>query len=486
MANKELLSKFAELQPLPGSQIAFVTCPLFEVLYEGTRGPGKTFSLFFDFAQHIGKGFGPAWKGILFRRNYPDLEDIIAKGHKFFPLIFPGATYKGGEKGKWTFPDGEELLFRYMDVPQTYWKYHGHEYPWVGWDELTTWPSDECYEIMKSCCRSPFPGIPKKYRATANPYGPGHNWVKSYWRISEINPGRVIVRRWRDPITGKNLDHKRTHIHGNIFENKFLLQNDPQYLNNLKAEKNPARKRAWLHGDWSIVAGGAIDDLWDEDVHLIHPFSIPHTWYVDRSFDWGSSKPFSIGWWAESDGSTVRVLNKKRNKYEMRSYPPGTLFRIAEWYGWNGRANQGCLMSPTNIAKRLKEAEENLPYVVHPGPADTQIFTSNDDRTRTIAHEMSLLGIAWREANKAPGTRKQGLELFRSRLEASLVYPMEEPGIFIFDTCYHFRRTMPVLPRDPKDMDDVDTEAEDHIWDETRYRILHKRIKGGMVKTSGV
>ena len=49
------------------------------------------------------------------------------------------------------------------------------------------------------------------------------------------------------------------------------------------------------------------------------------------------------------------------------------------------------------------------------------------------------------------------------------IYPRENPGLFVFDTCTAFIETLPVLPRDEKDMDDVDTDAEDHVADEVRY-----------------
>ena len=69
------------------------------------------------------------------------------------------------------------------------------------------------------------------------------------------------------------------------------------------------RERAWLFGDWDITAGGMFDDLWDASVHVVQPFEIPGTWYLDRSFDWGSSKPYSVGWWAESDGSDIKLAD---------------------------------------------------------------------------------------------------------------------------------------------------------------------------------
>ncbi|MBN1125268.1 MAG: terminase family protein [Sedimentisphaerales bacterium] len=271
-------------QPQPGSQEVFLSCPVFECLYEGTRGPGKTDALLMDFAQFTGQGFGPAWRGVLFREEYPNLEDVIVKSKKWFPAIFPGAIYNESQH-RWVFPEGETLLFRHAKRESDYWKYHGHEYPWIGWEELTNWPNDRLYLSMMSVCRSSHPGMPRHYRATCNPYGPGHNWVKA--RFIDPAPRGVVVQ--------DKEGRERVCIHGSIWENQILLTNDPDYLKNLQAQGG-ARRAAWLEGDWDIVAGGMFDDVWDRDVHVIEPFDIPATWRIDRSFDWGSSKPYSVGW----------------------------------------------------------------------------------------------------------------------------------------------------------------------------------------------
>ena len=115
--------------PNPGSQIRFLMCPFDEVLLEGNRGGGKTDVLLMDFIQHVNKGYGEAWRGILFRESYPQLADIIAKSKKWIPRMFPGSIFNKSEK-TWTFPWGEQLLLRFMETPDDYNNYHGHEYPW--------------------------------------------------------------------------------------------------------------------------------------------------------------------------------------------------------------------------------------------------------------------------------------------------------------------------------------------------------------------
>ena len=433
-----------------GSQSLFLTCPIFECLYEGTRGPGKTDALLMDFAQHCGRGFGANWRGVLFRQTYPQLADVVAKSKRWYYQLFPGIKFNGSDY-IWTWPTGEQLLLRHMRVPDDYWNYHGHEYPWIGFEEITNWPTPECYESMQSCSRSSYPGMPRKYRATCNPYGVGHNWVKAKF-IDPAPPGVVI----REP--GKP---ERVRIHGSVYENKKLLAADPEYIQKLESITDENKRKAWLEGSWDIVAGGMFDDVWREKEHVIEPFKIPAGWRIDRSFDWGSSRPFSVGWWAESDGTTAT---------NGRTYPRGTLFRIAEWYGWNGKPNEGSRMLAAEIARSILQREKEMGFAgrVRSGPADSAIFDTQNGVC--IADDMARIGVRWERADKGPGSRKNGWEYLRKIMKASLVFPMEYPGFFVFDTCRHFTRTVPVLPRSEKDPDDIDTEAEDHIVDETRYR----------------
>lgn len=435
-------------QPQPGSQEIFLSCPIFECLYEGTRGPGKTDALLMDFAQFVNVGFGPAWRGILFQVSYPALEEVIVKSNKWFPKIFPGCVYKGSSH-RWVFPSGEQLLFRYADKIDDYWNYHGHEYPWIGWEELCRWSNLDLYLKMMSVCRSSEPGLPRHYRATCNPLGPGHNAVKM--RLIDPAP-RGIIMEEEVVIEGKKEVRERVSIHGSYKENKYLLDYDPDYLKNIAMQPEHIRK-AWLEGDWDIVAGGMFDDVWDPKVHVVQPFEIPKSWRIDRSFDWGSAKPYSVGFWAESDGTDI-VLPDGTAKATQR----GDLFRIAEIYGWTGKPNEGTRELATGVARRILKYQKELCRVFNPGPADSSIFTI--DNGNSIAGDMEKIGVRWNRANMKSGSRINGWELLRQRFENSI--KREGPGIYIFDTCRQFIRTVPVLPRDKRQSDDVDTDAEDH------------------------
>jgi len=481
--------------PQAGSQDEFMACPLFEVLYHGTRGPGKTDALLMDFAQHVGKGHGAAWRGILFRETYPQLADVVAKSERWFRQVFPGAKFNR-QRMAWEFKTGEVLFFRHMRSPDDYWNYHGHEYPWIGWEELTNWANDLCYRSMFSCCRSSSPNVPRKIRATTNPYGVGHNWVKARWRLHGERWKTLVILDSVDPETGEK-DPPRAAIHGHLRENRILLSADPNYERTvMAAATSKAQAAAWKDGRWDVVAGGMFDDVWSMSANVLPRFFVPSSWTVRRAFDWGSARPFSVGWWAVSDGSDLRLPDGS-----VRSTVRSDLIRVAEWYGWTGRPNEGTRSLASEITKGIVRRElawgwrkPNEPGCrVQPGPADSSIFTIENGRS--IAHDMAapvliegvqFPGITWIPSDKRPGSRVAGWlemrQMIRDARPERKGIPRERPGLFVCsDVCDQFLRTVLGLPRDTLNPDDVDTEAEDHVADETRYMVRSL----GVVATSG-
>ena len=465
--------------PQSASQMAFLECPHFECLMEGSRGSGKTDALLMSFASHCGLGYGAEWRGILFRQTYKQLADVVAKTKKWFHQIFPDPVATFNEsKMAWTWRTGESLQLSYMEREDDYWNYHGASFPWVGWEELTTWPDDKCYKVMMSCCRSILKNMPRMYRSTSNPYGPGHNWVKARFELKRLPPGEFLGPDIQEP--GLPL---RTSVCGRTTENQVLLRADPEYISRIReAARNPAEEKAWIEGDWDVVAGGMFDDLWRPEAHVIPDIDvkmIPAQWRLNRSYDHGQSRPFSVGWWAESNGEPIEVGGK------LYGGVRGDLFRLSEWYGWNRRPNEGLRMLSSEIADEILRRERELapPGTFKPGPADSSIF-DDFEPGKSVAGEMLRRGVRWTPSDKRPGSRKQGWDQIRSLLKGALPTgkgPREKPGMFICRRCDQFLRTFPVLPRSEKDPDDVDTDAEDHVADEVRYRLREKvRVVGSV------
>jgi hypothetical protein len=476
--------QFAEIawRPQAGSQTFFLNCPVFEVLYEGTRGGGKTDCLLMDFAKECGRGYGAAWRGILFRKTYKQLADVIAKSKKWFPRIFGKSVSFNNTDCTWNWKTGEMLLLRHFARDDDYENYHGHEYTWLGLEELTNWATPIVLTKMMSTVRSSHTGMPMRVRSTTNPYGPGHGWVKRRYDLHKAIRDRRIQRNLRDDDGNPMPD--RMSIHSDIRENKILLAADPLYLDKLRAScRSEAERKAWLEGSWDIVAGGMFDDLWQTPVHNLLPFDVPHTWKIKPSFDWGSSKPFSIGYWAISDGSDFKTRTG-----QFRSTVRGDVFRFREWYGCHPtEINVGLKLTASTIAKGMVERhlKWQIDKKISRGVADAAIFSEENGHSVAMDMEkkvrlddgMEYNGIIWKPSDKAPGSRKLGWLAVRQYLENAVPpksgNPREKPGLFVVGPyCENWLRTVLSLPRDPDDMDDADTDAEDHAADDTRYFIF--------------
>lgn len=483
-----------------------------ETLNHGTRGPGKTITQAQCFRKYVGLGYGEYWKGIIIDRKFEDLSGIIAETKKWFPKYKDGCVFKDSSNlYKWVWPTGEELLFRHLMKPEDYLTYHGKEFPFIGWNELTKWPTSELYDLMESVNRSsfvperdtpkfksgnyktpnglPLPPIPLKIVSTTNPKGPGHNWVKA--RFIDPAPNGVIVENEIEifnPQTQKDEIFKKSQvaIFGSYRENIYL---PPSYIAKLNSIADDVTRRAWLLGDWDIIAGGAFDDLWRTDIHILPRFKIPKSWHVDRAFDWGSTQPFYIGWFAESNGESA-IIEVAGEKFEFCP-PPGTLVLLYEWYGSEKiGTNKGIKMSATDISAGISDRQKLLKSGgwingnVWAGPADNSIGDIKESDQPSIKEKMSACGVEWERSDKSAGSRVIGLQLFRDRLQASL--RNEGPGIYFMSNCTVATTTIPVLPRDEKNQDDIDTTAEDHPYDVVRYRILNSKFSAKKINVSKV
>lgn len=496
------------------SQALALSAPAHHILYHGARGPGKTDTQLMRYRRNVGRGYGAFWRGIIFDREYKNLDDLVTKSKRWFYDFNDGGRFlESGKDYKWKWPTGEELLFRVATRQEDYWSYHGHEYAFIGWNELTKYPDGRIYEKMMSINRSsfqperdtprigvghnggpaldedelaalpydtpdgkPLPPIPLEVFSTCNPHGPGHSWVKRKF-IDPVPDCTILSTTVTifNPKTEKEepVTKKQVAIHGHWSENPYL---DPQYIHTLHTLTDENESKAWKDGNWDINAGGAIADLWRKAKHVVPRFPIPDNWEITRSFDWGSAHPFSVGWWAVSNGETVEWTDPHGLKREI-TLPAGTLVRLWEWYGAkNTETNEGLKLGSVKIAKGILEREKLLlaggwiKTVPVPGPADNQIRNVTDDETETIEKKMADEGVRWRSSDKSKGSRKVGLQLVRDRLDATLL--VEGGGLVVMECCRAFIAIVPDLPRDEKDPDDVDTNSIDHIYDETRYMVL--------------
>lgn len=437
-------------------QMQMMERPEFEALYGGAAGGGKSDYLVAEALRQVEI---PHYRGIIFRREYPQLVDLIDRTKELYKAAYPKARYNKTEH-VWTFPSRAKIYFAAMQYEKDRLRYQGRHFDFIGFDELTHFTEDQ-YTYMYSRARPSGPGTTVYVRATANPGGIGHGWVKSRF-ITVAPPGTpVLVNVTVKQPNGKSLDMVRSRIFipSSVFDNKILLRNDPMYLANL-AMMPEAEKNALLYGDWDSFSGQVFTE-WRNDpaeydtrqwTHVINPFKIPAGWTIARGYDFGYSKPFSVGWYA----------------IDYR----GCMYRIRELYGCKeGSPNVGIEIDPSEQARQIREIEEtdeNLKGRKILGIADPSIFERS--KGKSIADIMGEYGVYW-----SPGDNHR----IAGKMQYHYRMAFDEYGIpmfYVFNTCKHFMRTIPNLVYDEKHVEDIDTTQEDHIYDECRYVMMQNLL----------
>jgi len=425
-------------EPQAGPQSSAITAKFIdELFFGGARGGGKSDYLLGDYLEGI--NLGAAWRGILFRKTYNELEELQIRARELFPDY--GGAFKAQPSAEfpfsncWYFPSGSTLKMRYLEHERDADGYQGHQYTWIGFDELTNHATPYGYNKLKGCLRNSA-GIQGRIRSGGNPGGKGHIWVKA--RFIDVAPPYM-------PYTDKDTGLTRVFIPSKITDNKYLKDNK-QYISLLKSSGSVELVKAWLDGDWDVIAG-AFFDCWQRDKHVIRPFTIPDAWSRFRSFDWGSARPFSVGWWAIANGET--------------DHPRGAIIRYREWYGAS-EPNIGLKLSADEVAVGIVKRDngERFAYSV----ADPSCWKV--DGGPSIAERMLKHGVLWRRADNQ---RINGWDQMRQRFVGD-----DSPMIYCFSTCVDSIRTIPLMQHDELHPEDIDTEMEDHAADDWRYACMSR------------
>lgn len=433
-----------------------------ELFFGGAVGGGKSDFLLGDFGQDVPR-YGPNWQGIVFRKSYPQLEELINRAAQLYPPWFcmkwKDMWMVGTKTIHW--PNGATLKFRHLEDEDAWTEYQGHAYGWIGFDELPQWHSPKAYLELKTRLRNGAIPIPnKRIRGTGNPGGVGHGWIKKYFGIDRHPHGSVLLA----PETEGGM--RRMFIRSRVQDNKILLANDPQYINRLKDLGSEVLVRQYLEGDWAVVAGAFFGEF-SVNRHVIPPFKIPKDWTKFRSFDWGAAAPFSVGWYAVAGDDTVvnGVL-----------IPRGALVKYREWYGAReqNKVMVGIKMPIEEIASGILAREEE-DEVISMSVADPKLMS--EDGGPSLAERASKVyrikengQKVYCTFQKADNERKTGWDMVRMRLKGEV--DTADPMLFFFTTCEDTIRTLPGLQHDKNKPEDVDTKGEDHCGDELRYSCM--------------
>lgn len=434
-------------KPNPGPQTDFLSSMEDQVFYGGARGGGKSYALLVDPLYHCDK---KAHRGLILRRSMPELRDLIAKSHTLYKAAFPGAKWREQEK-EWRFPSGARIEFGYAENMIDVLRYQGQSYTWIGVDELPQFPTSDVWTFLSSSLRSVDPAIKPVMRATGNPGNIGSGWVKELF--IDPAPSNTKFEVKVEAVTPKGKIETvitRKYIPATVFDNPYLTY-DNSYVAMLASLPEMLR-RQMLEGDWTAFDGAAFGEF-RTDTHVYDPAltTIPSNWQRFRAADWGFTQPACCLWFAVDYDNNLWVYRELHVK------------------GKNAE----------EFARLVNEAEagESIRY----GVLDSSTWARRGDTGPSIAETMIRAGCRWRPADRSPGSRKAGKMELHRRL-ALKEYPIgngefeKRPTLFISKNCVNLIKTLPLLPIDKNDPEDIDTDANDHAYDALRYGIMSRPI----------
>ena len=427
--------------PQHGPQKALIDCPVYEVFFGGARGGGKTDAVLGKYAIKQAL-YGDGFNAVFFRKELPMLDDAIARSLEIYTPL--GGKFLD-QKKTWVFPGGGRLRFRPLERIQDADKYQGQNLSDVCIEEAGIYASDAPIRRLHAVLRSA-KGTPTQMILTGNPGGAGQSWIRQ--RYIDPAPGGFKLL---DDVLPNGDVKTRVFIPSSIKDNRILLANDPGYISSLYLTGSEQLVKAWLEGDWDAIEG-AYFECWSKNM-VIKPMEIPEHWSRFISFDWGSARPFSVGWWAVASEPV---------KCSTGIIPKGALVRYREWYGANG-PNVGLKLTAEQVATGIVERSGKEEY--RRNVADPAIFIR--DGGPSIGERMRKKGVSfWPADNK----RIPGWDQTRNRMLGE----DDRPMVYCFDTCTDSIRTIPVLQHSLTKPEDLDTEAEDHAADEWRYGLMSR------------
>lgn len=435
--------------PQAGPQHALFDCPLPLVFFGGARGGGKTDGMLGKWAAKDAQ-YGDAFNAIMFRRTTVSSEDAVERSRQIYEPL--GGKYNASTL-TWRMPRGGRVSFRYLDKVSDADEWQGRNVTDIWVEEAGQYAVPDAIDKLFGVMRSAS-GVPVQMVLTANPGGPGQNWIRDRFGLHPF-PRRPVVKG----VEINEQQFKAAVIPSRITDNRALLDADPAYLERLKLVGSPELVRAWLEGDWSAIEGAFFAE-WSEKSHVVSRFEVPEDWLRFRSMDWGFAAPFSVGWWA--------VVGDTYWHDDGHVLPRGALVRYREWYGASG-PNKGIRLTAEEVAAGILERDQGEKYAY--SVIDPAAFAQ--DGGPSIGERLFSAGVTFRKADNKRLSKVGALggwDVMRQRLRGQDEIPM----LYVFDSCRDFIRTVPVLQHDVDKPEDLDTDAEDHVADEARYACMSR------------
>ena len=432
-------------KPNDGPQTDFLAASEREVLYGGSAGGGKSYAMLADPLRYMGH---PAFSGLLLRHTTEELRELIFKSQEMYPKIWPGIKWSE-RKMQWTAPSGARLWMSYLDREDDVLRYQGLAFSWIGFDELTQWATPYAWDYMRSRLRSTAPDLPIFMRATTNPGGRGHHWVKKMFidpatpnkafEATDIETGEALKYPAGHEKAGKIL-FKRRFIPARLKDNPYLAEQGDYEAMLLSLPEQ--QRRQLLDGDWDIKEGAAFTEF-NRDIHVIEPFDIPSNWVRFRACDYGYGSKSGVVWFACAPNEQLIVY---RELYVGK-------------------------VLATDLADRILELEAGDGTIRY-GVLDSSLWHKRGDTGPSLAEQMVSRGCRWRPSDRSKGSRVAGKNEIHRRLQVDEF--TEEPRLVFFNNCTNIVSQLPAIPLDKKNPEDIDTNSEDHLYDALRYGIMSR------------
>ena len=430
-------------EPNPGPQTDFLASTEQEVLYGGSAGGGKSYAMIADPVRYLNN---PNARMLLVRRSTEELRELISVSKQLYPKAIPGIKFMERDK-TWVAPSGATLWMSYLDRDDDVMRYQGQAFNWIGFDELTQWPTPYPWNYMRSRLRTTkASGLPLYMRATSNPGGPGHQWVKKtfidpttpnkdFW-ATDTDSGEVISWPKGHSREGEPL-FKRRFIPATLFDNPYLAEDGMYEANLLSLPEH--QRRQLLEGDWDINEGAAFPEF-NRNIHVVEPYDIPKSWVKFRACDYGYGSHTGVVWFTITPSEQLVVY---RELYVSK-------------------------VTATDLADMILEieGEEKIRY----GVLDSSLWHNRGDTGPSLAEQMIMKGCRWRPSDRSKGSRVSGKNELHRRLQVDEF--TEEPRLIFFNNCVNTISQLPAIPLDKNNPEDVDTKAEDHLYDALRYGIM--------------
>lgn len=459
-------------------QSAMLSLPdtIFEAMYGGAAGGGKSELLLnLPIAREWYKH--PRFKGIIFRRTYPELEaELIVRSESQGLFKATGGVYNK-EKKRWQWPSGAIYQFGHLEYDSDVRKYDSAEYNLIEFDELTSFTEYQ-YLYMFSRCRSSAKDLPSLVRSGTNPGNVGHAWVRS--RFVEPCPAGNAI------LVDKTTQLKRIFIPSKAQDNPHLMENDPQYINRLQgmAEKD---RRAKLDGDWYTFSGQVFDDYRETHyegepehaVHVVKEFQVPSWWPRVLSIDWGYEALTYALWSAIAPNGQVFFYREYAVKHA----------KISQWATDIGRMSDAEQFADVVICQSAGQQRGDDLTIAQQFEKYSGLrprLSINEHGSRVSSKLLIQEYLRWRArpVRKVPQSnfsnedaafimRTKGLDAYKDYLTSFEPETPETnlPKAQIFEGLEVLRKTIPLCVYDDNNKEDVAEFEGDDPYDCLRYNV---------------